>query len=111
MEMELQSPRTPRSFFQPIVRYLVAPFALAFSGFHTTDFLLSGVYTWPRTSRIIVLTFAILILSYEFVYKDPQIPRALQASHRSAKPLLYVCLVPYLLGSLLLIMLSRFANN
>ncbi|RMH32545.1 MAG: hypothetical protein D6690_13740 [Nitrospirae bacterium] len=111
MEMELRSPRTPQSWFQPIVRYVVAPVAFGFSGFHTTDFLLSGIYTWPRTSRIVVLTLAMMILSYEFVYKDVHSPCSRQASPRSVKTLLYVCLLPYMLGSLILLVLFSLAQG
>jgi uncharacterized membrane protein len=89
------------------VRYVVAPLILFIGGFFTTDFLLSGIYTWPRTSKVLVLTITIAVLSYEFVYKEQ---RALQPDSSGAvavRALLYSCLVPYALGVAALVVLAR----
>lgn len=108
--MDLQSSGSSGSIFRAFVHYLIAPLLLSFSGFHTADFLLSGVYTWPRTSRIVVLTLAVLILSYEFVYKEPDgVP--FQRSHRrSMKMLMSACVLPYILGVAILLVLSQWAG-
>ena len=91
--------------FRQVIRFAIAPLALGFSGFHITDFLLSGVYSWPRTSRIIVLTLAIIILSYEFVYKEsiPQIPMG--AKKHDLRVVISSCVIPFMLGSFALILL------
>ena len=69
------------------------------------DFLLSGVYSWPRTSRILALTLAVIILSYEFVYKETiaQMPKG--AKKVGLKVLLSSCVIPFMLGSFALIFL------
>ena len=50
--------------------YVLSPLLCAFSGFHLTSYLLVGLYTWPRTSRTIVLTVGTLIFVYEFIFKS-----------------------------------------
>lgn len=89
------------------VRFFVAPLILFIGGFFTTDFVLSGIYTWPRTSKVLVLTITIAVLSYEFVYKEQ---RALQSDSSGApatRALLYSCVVPYMLGVVALVVLAR----
>lgn len=97
----------PRSswhaFFADTVRFAVAPAVLLFSGFFTANFLASGQYTWPRTSRVFALTLTVLILSYEFVYKE-QLARGVSDTQARAR-LLASCVAPYLLGLLLMIAL------
>src|SRR5881397_2214791 len=56
-------------------RLVIVPVVLFGSGFFTADFLVSGQYTWPRSSRIVGLTLTILVLSYEFVYKEQRARR------------------------------------
>jgi hypothetical protein len=58
------------AFFSDTVRFVLAPLVLLFSGFFTANFIISGAYTWPRTSRTLALTLTVLILSREFVYKE-----------------------------------------
>lgn len=104
--MERSSPQT---WFADGIRLVLAPLVLLFSGFVTTDFLLSGVYTWPRTSRILALTLTALILSYEFVYKEQRgreggLPRA-------RKALVYSCMLPYGAGALALVALALLAGR
>jgi len=76
-----------------------------FSGFFTANFVISVQYTWPRTSRVLALTLTVLILSYEFVYKE-QLARGI-APERARTVLLYACVVPYLVGWLLMLALWK----
>ena len=94
------------SVFHQFVRYLLAPLALSFSGFHITDFLLSGVYSWPRTSRILILFLAVVILTYEFVYKENHSQMPLGSKNRGSRVVLISCVIPFLVGSLALVFLS-----
>ena len=87
------------------IRFFIAPLILFAGGFSTTDFLLSGVYTWPRTSRIFVLTLTIGVLVYEFVYKE-QLGRGPDGS-RAFKTVLYSCAIPYALGIVALVTLAK----
>jgi hypothetical protein len=83
----------------------LAPLILLFSGFFTANFVVSGLYTWPRTSRAIALTLTVLILSYEFVYKE-QLARAVTAD-RARKALFYSCVIPYAAGMLIMLILWK----
>jgi hypothetical protein len=84
-----------------IVRFVLAPLVLLFSGFFTTNFLISGQYTWPRTSRTLALLLTVLILSYEFVYKEQR----LKSPDHAWSALLYSCALPYVIGVLVMIAL------
>ena len=96
--------------FAEAVRLVVAPLILFSSGFFTMDFLLSGLYTWPRTSRVVALTITVLVLSYEFVYKE-QAARFPDRSHDDRlRILLYSCVIPYGLGICALAALARLAS-
>ncbi len=59
---------------------LIVPVVHAIGGFFTLDFLLSGRYTWGRTLKVLVLSLSLLVLAYEFVYRD------LQARHPEWSP-------------------------
>jgi len=83
----------------------VAPLILLFSGFFTANFIISGHYTWPRTSRAVALTITVLILSYEFVYKEQLSQSA--TSDRARMALVYSCLIPYLAGVLVTLALWK----
>jgi len=96
--------------FGEAVRFVVAPLVLFFSGFFTTDFLLSGMYTWPRTSRVVVLTITIVVLAYEFVYKEERSRSVGAVDRRPLKALLYSCVVPYVVGIVALLALARLAS-
>ena len=76
----------------------LAPVLCAFSGFHAASYFLTGLYTWPRTSRVLVLTIGMLIFSYEFIFKHhvPQLPSGKTLSQKQW--VLYVCAIPYLIG-------------
>jgi hypothetical protein len=89
------------------VRLVIAPLILLSSGFFTADFLVSGLYTWPRTSRVLVLTLTILILSYEFVYKEQRLRPGDPAG--PVRALLFSCMIPYALGAFALLILARVA--
>lgn len=91
------------------VRLFIAPVVLLFSGFFTADFLLSEQYTWPRTSRVVVLTLTLLVLSYEFVYKEQRAQHP-AAGGRGLSALLYSCAIPYVLGVLALLALAHLAS-
>jgi hypothetical protein len=86
-----------------IIRFVLAPLILLFSGFFTSNFLLSGQYTWPRTSRTLALMLTVLILSYEFVYKEQRSRNELP--DRAWSALLYSCALPYLIGVLVMLAL------
>lgn len=91
--------------FAQSIRYVLAPAILAISGFFTANFLVSGQYTWPRTSRVLALTLTLLVLSYEFVYKEHV---AITGSVQQArKAVLYACVIPYAVGALLMLMLWK----
>ena len=98
------SPRWHRLFAQGI-RYLLAPAILAIGGFFTANFLVSGQYTWPRTSRVLALTLTLLILSYEFVYKE-QFATA-GSGQQARRAVLYACIIPYAVGGLLMLALWK----
>ncbi|HYM37742.1 MAG TPA: hypothetical protein VES96_05030 [Nitrospiraceae bacterium] len=93
--------------FADAVRFVVAPVILFVSGFSTADFALSGVYTWPRTSRVLVLTITIAVLAYEFVYKEQRTQTADASGGMALKAVVFSCLIPYALGIGALIALSR----
>ena len=88
-----------------IVRFVLAPLVSSYSGFYTMDFFLSGVYSWPRASRMIALTFAVVILSYEFVYKEQPSHMADGSGSLPVKVVLFSCVIPYMLGTLALVFL------
>ena len=91
--------------FAQSIRYIVAPATLAISGFFTANFLMSGQYTWPRTSRVLALTLTLLVLSYEFVYKEQAAQTGSGQQARSA--VLYACVIPYALGAILMLALWK----
>ena len=99
---------SPRSdwhrLFAQVIRYALAPALLLFSGFFTANFVISGQYTWPRTSRVLALTLTLFVLSYEFVYKE-QLARSTVEQARTA--LLYACVVPYAVGVLVMFALWK----
>jgi len=76
---------------------------LLLSGYFTANFLISGHYTWARTTQTLALTLTVLILSYEFVYKEQRLRHKLLDHARSA--LLYSCAIPYVIGVLVMVAL------
>lgn len=106
MSLPVQADQADRQgWFAGTVRFVIAPLILLSSGFFTADFLLSGLYTWPRTSRVLVLTLTIIILSYEFIYKEQRVHQADPAG--PVRALVYSCMIPYALGALALLVLAR----
>lgn len=93
------------ALFADTVRLVIAPLILLSSGFFTADFIASGQFTWPRTSRVFVLTVTILVLSYEFVYKE-QLARS-ASPDRALSSVLYSCVLPYVIGALVVVGLAR----
>ncbi|MDH4188181.1 MAG: hypothetical protein OEV08_14415 [Nitrospira sp.] len=91
------------AFFSETVRFVLAPLILLFSGYFTANFLMSGAYTWPRTSRTLALTLTVLILSREFIYKE-QLSRN-RSADRAKSALLYSCVLPYVLGVVVMLIL------
>ena len=87
------------------IRYVLAPAILGISGFFTANFLVSGQYTWPRTSRALALTLTLLILSYEFVYKEQIVTTGSGEQARTA--VLYACVIPYAVGAILMFALWK----
>ena len=90
-------------FCHDTVRFVVAPVVLLFSGFFTANFILSGSYTWPRTSQTLALILTVLILSREFVYKE-QLSRN-KPPDRAWSAVVYSCVLPYVIGVLVMVAL------
>ena len=87
------------------IRYILAPAILGVSGFFTANFVISGQYTWPRTSRVLALTLTLLVLSYEFVYKEQIATTGSGKQARSA--VFYACVIPYTVGAILMFALWK----
>ena len=87
------------------IRYVLAPTILGLSGFFTANFLVSGQYRWPRTSRVLALCLTLLVLSYEFVYKEQVAATGSGEQARSA--VLYACVIPYAVGAILMFALWK----
>jgi hypothetical protein len=101
----LQAHPAWHQLFAQVVRYALAPAIFLLSGFFTANFVISGQYAWPRTTRVLALTLTLLVLSYEFVYKEQQ-ARIGSADH-ARKALIYSCVIPYMLGTLLMLALWK----
>ena len=91
------------AFFSDSVRFVLAPVILLLSGFFTANFIISGSYTWPGTSRTLALTLTVLILSREFVYKEKLSRNESPGLAWSA--VLYSCVLPYVIGVLVMVAL------
>ena len=92
-------------FFAEAVKFVLAPLVLLLSGFFTANFLISGQYTWPRTSRVFALTLTAAILSYEFVYKEQSARTG--SPERARQSVLYSCAIPYLIGAVIMFILWK----
>ena len=91
------------TFFSESVRFVLAPLILFLSGFFTANFIINGSYTWSQTSRTLALTLTVLILAREFVYKEQLSRNA--ASGRAWSVVLYSCVLPYVVGALMMVAL------
>ncbi|MBI5854385.1 MAG: hypothetical protein HZB35_03990 [Nitrospirae bacterium] len=89
------------------IRLGLAPLILFLSGFFTAEFLLTGYYTWPRTSRALILTLTVAILSYEFVYQEQRVVRPDPAGRWPLRAVMYSCMIPYAVGVVALLALVR----
>ena len=78
--------------------YALSPVLCAFSGFHMTSYLLVGLYTWPRTSRTIVLTVGTLIFVYEFIFKSQAPQFASGKLWSQGEWVLYTSVIPFVCG-------------
>ena len=85
------------------MQFVLAPLILLLSGYFTANFLFSGHYTWARTTQVLALTLTVLVLSYEFVYKEQRSRHESPNHARSA--LLYSCAIPYVIGVLVMVAL------
>jgi hypothetical protein len=93
------------SAFAQTVLYVLAPVISLSGGFFTANFIVSGQYGWPRSSRVFALTLTLVILAYEFVYKEQ---RTRAVSHEQAlHAVLYACLSPYAVGILIMLALIK----
>jgi len=92
--------------FARTVRYALAPLIFLSSGFFTANFIISGQYTWPRTSRTLALTLTLFVLSYEFVYKEQR--TQIGSADQARAALVYSCVIPYVIGLLLMLVLWKF---
>lgn len=101
----LQAHPAWHQFFAQVIRYALAPTILFLSGFFTANFMISGQYAWPRTTRVLALTLTLLVLSYEFVYKEQRSRAGSVDQARTA--LIYSCVIPYALGTLLMLALWK----
>ena len=97
-------------WFAETVRLVIAPLVCLIIGFSTADFLLSGLYTWPRASRVLALTLTVAVLGYEFVFKEQRIRSGDGSGDRPIKALLYSCLIPYAVGFIALMSLAKLAR-
>ena len=91
--------------FAQIIRYALAPAILLVSGFFTANFVISGQYAWPRTTRVFALTLTLLVLSYEFVYKEQRV--RLGSAEQARAALFYSCVIPYAIGVVLMFVLWK----
>lgn len=87
------------------LRYVLAPTILGISGFSTANFFVSGQYGWPGTSRVLALSLTLLVLSYEFVYKEQIAATGSPVQARSV--VLYACVIPYAVGAILMFALWK----
>ena len=84
---------------------VVVPIVNAIGGFFTLDFILSGQYTWGRTLRTFTLCLSLLVLAYEFVYRDLQARHPEWTGRRLLNHVLGYAVVPFSGGMGLLLLL------
>ena len=88
--------------------FVLSPLLCAFSGFHMTSYLLVGLYTWPRTSRVLVLTIGTIIFVYEFIFKSPAPQFTSGKLWSQGEWVLYTSVIPFVCGVGALVALARF---
>ena len=84
---------------------VVVPLVNAIGGFFVLDFLLSGQYTWGRTLRTFVLSLSLLVLAYEFVYRDLRARHPEWTGRRAMKRVMGYSVIPFFSGMALLLLL------
>lgn len=84
---------------------IVVPIVHATGGFFILDFLLSGQYTWGRTLRTCTLSLSLLVLAYEFVYRDLQTRHPEWTGRRLLNHVLGYSVIPFFGGMALLLLL------
>lgn len=92
-----------QAFSPNVVQFVLAPLILLLNGYFTANVLLSGHYTWTRTTQTVALILTALILSREFVYKELLLRTESPGRARSA--LLYWCAIPYVIGVMVMVAL------
>ncbi len=90
--------------------FVLSPLLCAFSGFHMTSYLLVGLYTWPRTSRVLVLTLGTLVFVYEFIYKSPAPQFASEKRQAQGEWVIYTSVFPWIFGISTLLLLVGFPD-
>ena len=89
---------------------ILAPILCAFSGFHAASYLLAGLYTWPRTSRVLVLTVGMFIFSYEFIFNHNGPPLTSGKILSQKEWVLYSCVIPYAIGAGALVIIAELSH-
>ena len=88
--------------------FVLSPLLCAFSGFHMTSYLLVGLYTWPRTSRVLVLTIGTCIFVYEFIFKNQAPQFASEKRWSQGEWVMYTSVLPLVGGVGALLALAGF---
>jgi len=84
---------------------LLVPLVNISGGFFTLDFILSGQYTWGRTMRTFTLCLSLLVLAYEFVYRELQARYPDWTGQRLLRHVLGYTVLPFAGGMALLLLL------
>jgi hypothetical protein len=109
-ELSFPPARGGYRFSALLLYFLLAPILCAFSGFHTASYFMVGLYTWPRTSRMIVLLIGMLIFSYEFIYKNQIAQPTPTWKYSSFVSVLYTCVIPFTIGAGVLFVLASLSE-
>ncbi len=105
-EVMMSSPAVSNKLSTLFLYYVLSPVLCAFTGFHLMSYVMVGLYTWPRTSRTMVLMIGTGIFVYEFIFKS------LPPKFLSEKPwsqyewVLYMGLIPFVCGVGVLVVLA-----
>ncbi len=73
-----------------------------------TSYLLVGLYTWPRTSRVLVLTIGTCIFVYEFIFKNQAPQFASEKRWSQGEWVMYTSVLPLVGGVGALLALAGF---
>lgn len=75
-----------------------------------TSYLLVGLYTWPRTSRVLTLTLGTLVFVYEFIYKSQAPQFASEKRWTQVQWVLYTSLIPFVCGVVVFMAAAGFSS-